>query len=195
MISTSEGIFLGTANSSKGCQIWLINPDLIPGPVIPPGPGSGIMETIIEGFYPDSEGIPYRIVLTPCSAEYNGQISAAMIEPEAGLVASLVKEGAEWSANSIFFYLLTEGTEKIDYLSLSSSLNEKDYPWLTGERPDLWWHDVTEWIRMPLTWKMETGGDWSCFIQIPKEAWGSIMASTLDPEILNQGYSIRARQP
>ncbi len=191
MISTSEGIFLGTANAFQGCQIWLINPRIITDPIIPPpsGPEPRIMDTIIEGFYPSATGIPYKLCLTPCSAEYNGQISATMIEPEAGLVASLLKEGAEWSDNSIFFYLLPEGTEKIDYLSLSSSLNEEDYPWLREERPDLWWHDGTKWILISLTWTKGTNGKWSVFAQIPEEAWDSMMASTLDPEILNRDTS------
>ena len=184
MISTSEGIFLGTANSSKGCQIWLISPDVIPDPIIPP-PGPEIQDTIIEGFYPNSEGIPYRIALTPCFAVDNEKINASVVKPEEMEIRSLIKNGVEWSDNSIFFSLVPQGEGKICYITLRAFLEEDDHSWLTGERPDLWWHDGDEWVKLPLIWTKGDGGEWTCFAQIPEGAWGSMMASTLEPDILN----------
>ncbi len=185
MISTSEGIFLGTANAFMGCQIWLIKPDPVSGPVSPPVPETGIIDTIIEGVFPDVNGIPYRMVLKPCTANDNGKVSALLMEPEDIQISSLVKEGVDWSKNSIFFTVLPEDSEKICYITLEAFLEENDHPWLTGERPDLWWHDGEEWEMIPLTWIKGTEGEWSGFAQIPKEAWGTIMTSTLDTEILS----------
>jgi len=196
MISTSEGVFLGTANSSKGCQIWLISPDVIPDPIIPP-PGSEpmIMDTIIEGFYPDPAGIFYKLCLTPCSVEYNGKINASLIEPEPALIESLVKEGSDWTNNSVFFILQPNNFEWISHITLTGFLDVEEYPWLTTERPDLWWHDGEEWVMIPLTWIKGTDGKWSGFAQMPEEAWGSMMVSTLDSEILDRNAEPGTPEP
>lgn len=186
MISTSEGIFLGTANAFKGCQIWLLkpkcqsepvpppDPEPIPGPCPDPTPNPCPfpIENIIEGIFPGPDGIPYKIGITPCSAENNGQVSATVIEPAEPDITCTLKDGADWCDNSVFFRCLPDAVEKTCYITISAFLNESDHPWLTDKRPDLWWHNNGQWAKIPLTWTKGSGGGWSCYTQVPKEAWG-----------------------
>lgn len=201
MISTSEGIFLGTANAFKGCQIWLLKPTCetepipdptpdpwpIPGPCpIPtPCPCPTPQETVLEGTYPDCDGIPFRIGVTPCSASDNDLVYVEVIEPSESDIAPTLKKGANWQDNSIFFSFIPDQAEKICYITINALLNQSEHPWLTEKRPDLWWNNNGNWTKIPLTWTKGTDENWTCYTQVPKEAWGSLMASTLDPEIFN----------
>jgi len=172
-ISTSdEGMFVGTANPSFGCQMWAYSGQGAPLP--PPVPEINTTSGVFKN-------LNYQVSLLPCSGADNGLIKGTIVVPDLE-ISSFLGNNVD-PGQGVFFQLEIMDNSLNGVCEINFCLNDLS----ETERlnmSSLWWTLGYGWESFPLEWS-QSEGKWTACVGIPPDFVNALFGLSLDEEIFS----------